>query len=274
LDDTLSSLKKQQQQIFDTFNDQLAVLRQPEGLRSAASSIMQLTKTLKEYVEAGGESSKATEYWNLSLKDIEAQIKKGITDAEKEAIDRAIELNDLLVQRADIIKNYNEEERKLTTQGSIERQLPNILKVGKELQALRDKRDKELTDLDKQIKVTTARVDAEKTIFDLTGSIADLRAKSTQMEIEANNTIIEQLRQQMELLKGGLASYVGMFVPTNLQGITGANFSNAPATVNNKIEIGTITVSAATNNPQAFGSQFATSLINELDERLQRRALY
>ncbi len=213
IDNALDDLKKQQKQILEDFNEKLTVLKEPSGARETVSSLMALNKTLKEYIDAGGDAAKATEYWKLSLADIKDKIQDSITEAEKDAIDRAIELNDLYEQRADIIDKYNEQELNAMTKGSVERQLPAILKAGKELADLRKDRDKELETVNRQITVLEARTKAEKEIFGYVSNIADLKKQSADLEIAANAKIIDGLKEQKALLSsGGLYDYVKQYV--------------------------------------------------------------
>lgn len=82
-DQAIAQLRDEQRKIFESFEDKLKLLRLDEFLRDTQSSFDDIIKTYKEYIDAGGDVTKANEFLTLSFADMRRELQEEL-DQETE----------------------------------------------------------------------------------------------------------------------------------------------------------------------------------------------
>jgi hypothetical protein len=167
-DRALAELRARQQAIFEQFDASLELLRTGEAFRDVAADVREVIRQYREYVDAGGDLTRANEFLSRSLEELRASSAVELGEGEQAAIEDALKLNDLLREREELLAESAEAERRIRTRGVLERQRTVAQDKAAELEALRRQRDERLAELDQQIQLLQLKVDIESRVFDLT----------------------------------------------------------------------------------------------------------
>lgn len=219
LNTEIAQLQKQQKEIIDNFNQMVAAA-------SLGSSVMtdwyttwtQINQQVKQYVDAGGSLATAAQFLNQQLQLQQQKLQDQLNSGNQTAIGDAIQLNTLLAQRLQMVKDEAATEFGLINADSLERRTSNAVKLGTALATQRAQYALQLTDINNQVTLTQMKVDAEGKIFDINKSLADLQAASNALTLVSLN---EQLAKYQDMQKLLLATKGLIFGPGNIP--TGAN---------------------------------------------------
>jgi len=141
-----------------------------------------------------------------------------LAEAEQTAIQDAIRLNELLTQRVSLIedaaraeKDFQQQLFDLQTQDSIERRQSGAVKTGLAIAKLREDNEarkkaaaERLADIDREIRLTSARVAKERQVFQISTDINALHRRDEELQLSAVDTLIQRWLD----LKGIVASIV------------------------------------------------------------------
>jgi hypothetical protein len=167
-DRALAELRARQQAIFEQFDASLQLLRVGRAFRDVAADVQELIRQYRTYIDAGGDLTKANEFLSRSLEELRADASAELAEGEQQAIESVLRLNQLLLEREQILAEAAEEERQILTRGVLERQRTVAQQKALELEAVRRRRDERLTQLDQDIRLLQLKVDTEAKVFDLT----------------------------------------------------------------------------------------------------------
>jgi hypothetical protein len=203
-DREIQQLKLRQTEITADFEDSLSVLRQQSDVLADVNRQWQgLNDRVKEYLGAGGDAAKAAEFLALSLADLQQQASNELEEAERDAIQEVIKLNDLLKQRQQLVDDFKQKEFDLVNADSIERRQAGSVTRGREVDRLRKEHQETLNNMDEQIRLTTVRVDKEREIFNLSNNIADVRRRDEELSLKALEAYIAKLKD-LKAIAGGM----------------------------------------------------------------------
>lgn len=185
-DKEIQSLQKQQKDIITSFDLQLKfLLLQSDTLSTIEKQWSDINKQVKDYLDAGGDATKAQQFLSLQLQNIQKDAISQLQEGEKQAIQDAISLNDLLDQRNKLEQDFAKTKFDLINADSLERKQAGVVTRGQQLADAQKAYDDQLAALNDQIDLTTQKVNKEKQIFDLSGSIADLHRRDEQFALDA-----------------------------------------------------------------------------------------
>lgn len=262
-DQALASLHAQQQAIFERFDEQLEVLRTGEAFRGVAADVRDVVRQFRAYVDAGGDLGRANEFLSRSLEEIRASSASALAEGETQAIEDALRLNGLLREREELLTEAAEDERRIRTRGVLERQLTVGQEKARELEALRQRRDERLAELDQEIRLQQLKVDTESGVFDLA---RDRIALETQL-LELKGAEFEREAAQL----AALHDIVAGIVPTSA-GI----FTLTPG-LRTELNLGTVQIFLGDNTtPQqarAAGEEVIESMLRALARERERLGL-
>jgi hypothetical protein len=203
IDKQIAELKARQKEIIDGFNEQLAVLRlHSDELSKFVKSWQDINKQIREYIGAGGDAKKAQEFLSLSLRKLREEAIRDLRSGEQEAIQDALQLNDLLEQRISLIEDFKRREFDLMNAGAIERKQANAVRNGQELARLRKEFQDQLDDIDSEITLTEKRLERERTIFDISNDTAELRRRDEELTLIALDEQIQRYRDIKSIIDG------------------------------------------------------------------------
>lgn len=220
LNQEIAELQKQQKEIITNFNQ--AVLA-----ASLGSSVMtdwyktwtQINQEVKQYVDAGGSLATAAQFLNQQLQQQQAKLQDDLNDGNQTAIQDAINLNSLLKQRVQMMKDEAATEFGLLNADSTERRTSNAVKLGTELSKQRALFADQLTDVNNQISLGEQKVALEGKVFDINKSLADLQASSNALTLHSLN---EQLAKYQDMATLLAATKGMVFGPGNIPTAAGA----------------------------------------------------
>lgn len=250
LDSEIAQLQQQQKQIIDGFETSLTKLRlHSDVLGQTLDQWQAINKQVTDYINAGGDAAKAQEFLSLSLQKMRQDAADQIETGEKDAIDKALQLNDLLKQRQQLIDDYNKAKFDNLNADALERRTSNAVSVGiNQAQADKDFQAK-LLDLNTQIDLTNKEVAAYQTIYSLSSDIATLRIQSSQIELD-------NLNKQILALKDYQSIYSSIYKKPD-----GSYSATGSSVINNNLGPINVTVNG---NSQVDGAQLAQTIQSEL----------
>jgi hypothetical protein len=251
LNNEIAQLQKQQREIITNFNQMVAAA-------SLGSSVMtdwyttwtQINQQVKQYVDAGGDLNTAAKFLNQQLQQQQQKLQDQLNSGNQTAIGDAIQLNTLIAQRLQMVKDEAATEFGIINADSLERRTSNAVKLGSELSKQRAQYALQLADINNQVSLTQMKVDAEGKIFNINKDLAHLQADSNALTLISLN---EQLAKYQDMQKLLLATRGLIFGPGNIPtgardifGIPGEPTVAGPITVN---------VSVNGNNPNGVSAR-------------------
>ena len=213
-DEALASLRAQQSAVFEQFDARLDLLRTGEAFRDVAAAVQEAVQQFRAYVDAGGDLSKANEFLSLTLEQLRARSAEGLASGETQAIEDALQLNDLLRQREVLLASAAEDEHRILSRGVLERQRTVAQDKSVELEALRRSRDERLADLDQNIRLLQLKVDAESRVFTLTQDRVALEMRLLDLKASEFDRETAQLAALKEIVAGVVPGAGGFFTLT------------------------------------------------------------
>ena len=213
-DEALASLQAQQSAVFEKFDARLDLLRTGEAFRNVASAVQQAVQQFRDYVDAGGDLAKANEFLSLTLSDLRSRSAEELASGETRAIEDALQLNDLLQQRQDLLASSAEAERSILSRGVLERQRTVAQDKSVELEALRQSRDARLAELDQSIQIQQLKVDAESRVFTLAQDRVTLEMRLLDLKAAEFDREAAQLAALKDIVAGIIPGVGGLFTLT------------------------------------------------------------
>lgn len=262
-DQALAGLRSQQRAIFERFDEQLALVRTGEPFREVAADVREVVRQFRAYVDAGGDLARANEFLSRSLQEIRTSSATALAEGEAEAIEEALRLNDLLREREALIAEATEDERSIRSRGVLERQRTVAQDKAQELEALRQRRDERLAELDQEIQVQQLKVDAEAGIFDLASDRIALETRLLELKAAEFDRDAAQLAALRDIVAGIVPNAAGLF------GITPA--------LRTELNLGTVQIfvgdHATPVQARAAGEQVIESMLQALARERTRLGL-
>jgi len=210
-DEAIATLQSEQRAVFEQFDERLDLLRTGEAFRDVAADVREAVGQFRAYVDAGGDLAKANEFLSLTLDQIRARSAEDLAGGETRAIEDALQLNNLLREREDLLASSAEDERRILTRGVLERQHTVAQDKSLELEALRRSRDERLADLDQNIRVLQLKVDAESRVFTLAQDRAALEMRLLDLKAREFDREVAQLAALKEIVTGVVPGTAGLF---------------------------------------------------------------
>jgi hypothetical protein len=230
LDQQITSLRLQQKQIVEDFDSAFTALNiQMESGTDALSEIYQqwqgINKQVYEYINAGGDAAKAAEYLSNQLQLIQQNGQNTLDDGEQQAIQDAINLNNLLQQRVQLVQRLNGQVFDLQNADALERTQAGSVSRGRQIQELRQQAKEQLDTLNQQIQTATLKLDAEKKVFNISSDIEALHRRDDELTIKsldaqlAKYNAIKEIVNSISIGASGLFNSSLSFLQPNLNPI-------------------------------------------------------
>jgi hypothetical protein len=225
LDQEIASLKLQQKQIGENFQESLTYLQAGSGpLSQWEQSWVGIMQQVRAYRDAVGDAASASNvqaFLTLQLAQQRKQLQDQLSQAESSAISDAINLNNLLKQRNDLEKSYAQQKFKIENADSLERRASGAVNTAVQLAQLRDSQGQALIDINAQITALQPKVAIESKVFDLATATADLQAQQNALNIAALQEQVNGWLQIQSILQAtanlnpaggsfGLGSFLGI----------------------------------------------------------------
>ncbi len=276
IDQQLTSLKNQQADIKERFEQNLVVMSQQGDIAQRwVKDWIEVNRQVKEYIDAVGQAAGAkyaTEFLQKTLDQKRLDLQKELRDHESQAIEDALQFNQLLKDRTDLEKDYARQVAELNAQSNngIERRVSGAVEAGRKRAELRAEFKERRDALDQEIKKATLKVDLERQLFNLSKDTTALKARELELSKiqleEFKNTIwaIQNLLNQTNGLMARNGTFGGAALFSGQIPVPGFGATNAPA----------INVTVNYPPPNFDGRRLARDLYDEYDFRYRTRARY
>lgn len=216
MEQQLAQLQAQQQQIIKSFDKQLEIASAPEAAQALVQPIQQIIDTYQQYVLAGGNVQLANQYLQDSFRNLVEQGLDQLNSAEQDAVNNALNYNDLLLQRQELIQNTNQQIQDIMSQGVAVRQMPEGVTKARELQQVMLNAQNQQAQLDEQIAVSQHKLQNEQKIFNLATTRVGLETQLVQLQ----DAQIDKQDASTTALLGEVAAF-SQATPTNLPSALG-----------------------------------------------------
>lgn len=241
----IDQLQTQQLQIIVQMNEQVAQVTAPPGMQQYLSSLQQIMQQYEQFEGAAQNAdqlAEATQYLVGALNQYEYNLQDQLLQDQQQAIQQAIQLNDLTYQQQQMILQYNDQVEGILSQGVLTRQLTRAQSAGEQIQQLQVQYTMQMENMNEQIAVTQAEVAAQSQIFNLASTRVGLEAQLVQVQNQQTTydmQRIQALAQLVEALSTGNLSIVPSLTNllsalpgvTNSAGQTASNPTDATDTL-------------------------------------------
>ena len=166
----LLSLQAQQHQIMVNLQEQLAIVTAPVGEQDFLSSIKGIIDQYKQFEGAAQSTTdlaNATQFLVSSLQNYEDSLANQLLGDQQQAIQDALQLNDLLYQRQQLMLNYGNEVQGVLSQGVLTRQQTRAQTAGQKIQQITVEYQMQMDQMNEQIAADQFKVQAESQVFGL-----------------------------------------------------------------------------------------------------------
>ncbi len=262
LNQEIAQLQKQQHDIITNFEQMVKAASLGSSVFSDwYKSWVAINAEAKKYVDAGGSAVIAAQYLNQQLSAQRLQLQDQLASGDQTAIADALSLNQLTLQRVQMLKDEAATEFGLINADSQERRTSNAVKVGVELQKQRAIFAQQITDLNNQISLEQQKVAVEGKIFDINKSVAQLQLDSNALTLASLN---EQLAKYKDMQKI-LADTQGLvFGPKNIPGAAGVTLPIPGEPSVNGPTVGTINITVNGSVTDANATTLASEMARQI----------
>lgn len=213
IDQEIAQLVNEQTQILQNLTSSLITLSQPIQFQQYLTSLNQIIQQYQQFASAAvgntQEVANANQFLNLSLQNYVTTLSQNLNQAQQQAIQDALTLINLEYQRQQLMNQTAQQEYDILTQGVLTRQRTTAMTKGQEIGQIEYQRDMQLEQMNEEIALSQAKVDAETKIFGLANTRIGLENQLLAAQEEAANYQIAQvlaLSQVVQDLTSGLSS--------------------------------------------------------------------
>jgi hypothetical protein len=196
-------LQNQQLQIIRNLNEQLAVLSAPVGMQTYLSSLDDIIKKYQQFEGAAQNATdlaNANDYLVKSLQAYEFTMNTDYQNANVTAINDALQLNQLLYDRQQLINQLNTGIEGILSQGNLTRQATSAQTKGQQIAQLEYSDGQQLDQINQQIALTQFKLQTENQIFNLAATKIGLEAQLLQIQESQAATQLQNIQALKDLL--------------------------------------------------------------------------
>jgi hypothetical protein len=213
MEQQLAQLQAQQKAVLQSMDQQVTALNAPLAYQGQLGSIQTIITAYQQYIQAGGNVVTANQYLQDSFQNLVTQGMQQLNQDEQDAVNNALNYNNLLLQRQTLIQNTNSEIQQIMSQGVAVRQVPEGVSKAIQIQQLMLNSSQQMDQLNQQISVSQYQLTVQQKIFGLATTRIGLENQLVILQNEQTNYSMQQIE--------ALGNVVGAFstkLPTSMQG--------------------------------------------------------
>jgi hypothetical protein len=216
MEQQLTQLQAQQRQVLEGFRSNLEILNTPIQYQDQLNAIQQIVNQYQAYIQAGGSVADANEFLQQSFSNLAQQGVQQLNQDEQDAINNALNYNNLLLQRQNLIQDTNAQIQQIMSQGVAVQQMPEGVAKAQQIEELQRNASQQLDQMNQQISVSQYQVQAQQKIFGLATTRIGLE---TQLIVLQNQQTDLQTKQVEALgnVVGSLSTALPTSMPAALQ---------------------------------------------------------
>lgn len=199
----IAQLQFQQEQIIQNFDN----LANAGALNTLSGTFAQwyttwdsINQQVKQYVDAGGSIATANEYLNQQLAVQRQTLQDQLNQGDQTSLNDAIQLNQLLTQRVELMKTEAQTEFGIVNADSVERRTSMAVSAGNQLATQRYNYQQQLLQMNEQITLDQQRLTIEGQIFNVSGNLQTLWAKLNADNITSLNEQLAKYKDMQTIL--------------------------------------------------------------------------
>jgi hypothetical protein len=176
----IMQLMTQQAQLLRQLHEQNAILSAPIGAQGMLGDLQHILEQYQKFAGAAQSAydlAAANEFLTQSLDQYEQTLGQQLLQDNEQAIQDALQLNDLLYQRTNLERQYADQVRGILSQGILTRQMTRAQTTGEQIQLLNVEHQRQMEQLNEQIAASQFKVDAEGKVFALATTRIGLEAQ-------------------------------------------------------------------------------------------------
>lgn len=254
MDQEIAQLQLQIKQAKINFENSLQDLQlNNTALSGAFDKWQQINKQVQDYLSAGGSVTNANKLISDSLEQMKVAAGDALNQGYQQAISDAENLNNLIQQRMQMERQEAETEFNTINGDALERRGTKAINEGTQLQQEKAQYQQQIESLNSQIDLTQQKVNLEGQIFNI--------AMSTSQLMETSNALqIQQLQEQLTILKGQQAIYNGITQGSNGQYQMSNTLMNQIGVVNIVVQPGGTAGDDSAASPQNYADAVSNVL--------------
>ncbi|MDE2098288.1 MAG: hypothetical protein KGL39_13630 [Patescibacteria group bacterium] len=210
---TISQLEDQQRQVFESFGQAEITSGLPIALQSTASQVQQLVQQWYQYIAAGGDVNDANKFLSESFDNLKQNTDVQIAQDYATAVQDALTLNQLLIQRQQLENKTTEDINSVMNQGVLVRQQTLAQTKAIQIANIQFQADQQKQQMDQQINLEQYKVAQESKLFNL----ASTRIGLEQQLLSAQSVGVDNDMRRIAALQqlvAGIQSMNGSFAMT------------------------------------------------------------
>lgn len=211
----IEQLQDQQHQLIVQMQQQLAIATAPLGQQSLLTNLQQIINQYEQFAGAASTTeqlAQATQLLAASLQNYDTQVATQYNQNQQQAINDALQLNDLLYQRTQYMQQINDQIESVLNQGVLTRMPTRAQTAGEQIEQIQANAQIQLDQMNEQISASTFQVQAAQQIYNL-----------AQTRIGLENQLLTAQNQQTQLQMAQVAQ-----LATFYQAMVSGNFSSIP----------------------------------------------
>ena len=201
LDAQIRAIQTSQLEVTKTITSQIAVLNGPMGYQDQISSLETILKQYRDYYNQVSDVNQAYQWLSLTLQKYLNDQGAQLAQEQQTAVQDALQLNDLLYQKSQLLRQNAQQEWDILTQGVLVRRTTAAQNKLNQLDLLKQEQERQLQDMNAQIQIQSYKVSQESQIF----SIATNRIDLENQLVSAQTTVISYDMQRIAALKDVIA---------------------------------------------------------------------
>jgi len=199
----IEQLNIQQVQLMTTMREQLAILETPLGTQDFLNSLKSILDQYDKFVGAAQNArdlADANQFLTDSLRDYELNLSNQLAQDNQQAINDAIQLNDLLYQRQQFINQLNNQVAGVLNQGNLTRQQTQAQTKAQQVYQIQFDAQRQLDVMNEQIAATQYKVQLEGKIFQLATTRVGLETQLLQLQTAQTNQDMARIQALSDLV--------------------------------------------------------------------------
>lgn len=200
MEDQIHALNNQLAKTVNDFNLAYGKLLKPEGMGAFIDSLDGILKQYKEFASAIDDTAKAQDYLNRSVQQYIDSQQRELNQTEMDAIQNALDYNNLLKERKDLVDQWNTAQYDALTSGNLSRQRTAaqqaLAEQAKQARAYQD----QLHQIDQQIALAKFKTEQEQHVFNLAATRVGLEAQLLEMQKAQTTYDLQRVRALQELV--------------------------------------------------------------------------
>jgi len=226
LDQQITQLEAQQAQILKQLRENLQIVSSPTAFQPLLQSVQAIIDQYKQYINAGGNVVEANQFLKDSFANLRVTNLATLNQDEQDAINNALQYNDLLLQRQQYLAQTNQQIQDIIAAGAPTRMRTQAQTKLAQIEQIELQRNQQLLQMNEQISVAGYRLKSEEKIFNLAQDRVGLETQLAQLQMQTIDQDIARIAALKELINVMSGTQGSALVAAIIAALSGAPTSS------------------------------------------------